>query len=247
MIGVNGVSKRLGGVTVVDDVRFAAPAGAITYLLGPNGAGKSTVMRMVAGLVHPDAGTVQVDGAVAGRHRPGAIGVGLGPFAANPAHTARAHLRWQARLSGVTDAAVDRTLERVGLAPVRNRRVGGFSLGMAQRLAIASALLGEPSTVLLDEPATGLDVDGVLWLRGLLLELAAAGTTLLIASHDLPEVELTASRIVVLGRGRVLSDTTRDDLISGVSGPRPLEAAYLELTRGNVDYPGRGTAHEEMP
>ncbi|ADG80877.1 ABC transporter related protein OS=Tsukamurella paurometabola (strain ATCC 8368 / DSM / CCUG 35730 / CIP 100753 / JCM 10117 / KCTC 9821 / NBRC 16120 / NCIMB 702349 / NCTC 13040) OX=521096 GN=Tpau_4316 PE=4 SV=1 [Tsukamurella paurometabola] len=236
MIGVYGATKRLGDTTVVDDVDFEAPTGAITYLLGPNGTGKSTVMRMVAGLVRPDRGRILIDGAVAGRHRPGSLGVGFGPFSRHPAHTARAHLLWQARLTGLPASSADEALERVGLQSVRDRRVGGFSLGMAQRLSIASAVLGDPPTVLLDEPATGLDVDGLLWLRGLLADLSAGGTTVLVASHDLPEVEVTASRIVVLGRGRVLCDEARDDLLARATGPRPLESVYLDLTRDSVAY-----------
>ncbi|GAA1093759.1 ABC transporter ATP-binding protein [Tsukamurella spumae] len=235
MIRLSGV-KRLGGTVVVDGVSLEAPSGAVTYLLGPNGAGKSTVMRMIAGLVRPDAGDILVDGVRAGRQRPGALGIGLGPSACNPAHTALGHLRWQARLSGLSDGEARRTLDRVGLASVARHRVGGFSLGMAQRLSIASALLGDPPTLLLDEPATGLDVDGLLWLRRLLEELKADGRTVLIASHDLAEVEVTASRIVILGRGRVLVDATREELLAGSSGPRPLESVYLESTRGSVEY-----------
>ncbi|KXO96204.1 ABC transporter ATP-binding protein [Tsukamurella pseudospumae] len=236
MIRLNGVAKRLGGAVAVDGLSFEAPSGAITYLLGPNGAGKSTVMRMIAGLVRPDSGEILVDGAKAGRQRPGDLGIGLGPFARNPAHTALGHLRWQARLGGLPDAAAQHALERVGLASASRQRVGGFSLGMAQRLSIASALLGDPPTLLLDEPATGLDVDGLLWLRRLLEELKADGRTVLIASHDLAEVEETASRIVILGRGRVLADATRDEILSRASGPRPLESVYLECTRGSVEY-----------
>ncbi|AUN41798.1 ABC transporter ATP-binding protein [Tsukamurella tyrosinosolvens] len=242
MIRLDSVAKRLGGAAAVDGVSFEAPRGAITYLLGPNGAGKSTVMRMVAGLVRPDAGEIVVGGACAGRQRAGALGIGLGPFARNPAHTALGHLRWQARLTDLSDDAALRALDRAGLASAAQVRIGGFSLGMAQRLSIASALLGEPPTLLLDEPATGLDVDGLLWLRRLLGELEADGRTVLIASHDLAEVEITASRIVVLGHGRVLSDSSRDELVARGSGPRALESAYLALTRDSVDYTAGGSS-----
>ncbi|MDF0529205.1 ATP-binding cassette domain-containing protein [Tsukamurella sp. 8F] len=232
------MSKRFGGRTVVREASFEVPSGTLTYLLGPNGAGKTTLLRMVAGLVRPESGEVVVDGIGLAdrRRRAPSVGVGLGPFSCNPTHTAEQHLRWQARLRGVGDSEVVRVLRRVGLRDVAGRRVGGFSLGMSQRLVIGSALLGAPHVVVLDEPGTGLDVDGVLWLRDLLAELTAAGTTLLVASHDLTEVEATACRVVVMGRGRVLADNSRDEFVAQGGGPRPAEAAYIEITRGSVDH-----------
>jgi len=243
LIEVSGVTKAFGPKIAVDDATFTARPGGITYLLGPNGAGKTTVIRMIAGLSTPDAGAITVNG------RPitgypdfkREIGFSLSPFARNPKHTARQHLSWQARLAGIPVAEVDEMLGLVGLESVRNRPVGGFSLGMSQRLGIATALLGDPSALVLDEPANGLDVDGILWLRDLLVGLADRGKTLLICSHNLAEVEITASRIVIMGRGRVLADDTRDAVVAQGSGPRKLESAYLQITRATTEYvPGAG-------
>ncbi|MFF2557315.1 ABC transporter ATP-binding protein [Nocardia sp. NPDC058058] len=240
MISVSGISKRFGDKVAVGDVSFEAASGAITYLLGPNGAGKSTTMRMIAGLTTPDAGTVRIDGeslrGLADTMR--AVRFNLNTFARDPRHTAAQHLKWQARLGGIPVSEVERVLARVGLAEVANRLVGRFSLGMLQRLGIASALLGDPRTIVLDEPDNGLDVDGILWLRELLTGLAAQGRTLLVASHNLTEVEITADRIVIMGRGRVLSDAGRDETVALGSGPRPLESAYLAVTRDSVEYDG---------
>ncbi|MFB8004704.1 ABC transporter ATP-binding protein [Nocardia sp. NPDC056000] len=240
MISVSGISKRFGDKVAVGDVSFEAASGSITYLLGPNGAGKSTTMRMIAGLTTPDAGTVRIDGqSLRGLTEPmRTVRFNLNTFARDPRHTATQHLKWQARLGGIPVTEVERVLARVGLTEVANRLVGRFSLGMLQRLGIASALLGDPRTIVLDEPDNGLDVDGILWLRELLTGLAAQGRTLLVASHNLTEVEITADRIVIMGRGKVLSDASRDDTVALGSGPRPLEAAYLAVTRGSVEYDG---------
>ncbi|MFT4202222.1 ABC transporter ATP-binding protein [Gordonia sp. (in: high G+C Gram-positive bacteria)] len=238
MIEVNGVTKSYGDKLAVDDVSLRAEPGGVTYLLGPNGAGKTTIMRMIAGLVKPDAGTITVDGRglrdLAEVKRE--IGFSLSAHARNPNHTAMTHLRWQARLAGLGDDEARRVLHEVGLEQVARRPVGGFSLGMLQRLGIASALLGDPKVLVLDEPANGLDVEGVLWLRELFGRLAAAGKTLLVASHSLGEVEITASWIVIMGQGRVLSSTSRDDVVAVGSGPRRLESAYLAITRDSVEY-----------
>ncbi len=243
-IAVSGVSKRFGDTVVVDDVTLGADAGSLTYLLGPNGAGKTTVLRMIAGLTAPDAGTITVEGrslrAIPQLGR--AIGFGLNPFAHHPKHTARRHLKWQARLAGVPADEADRVLELVGLAPVAGRLTGRFSYGMLQRLGIATALLGDPRSVVLDEPANGLDVEGILWLRELFATLTGQGKTLLVASHSLSEVEITAHRIIIMGKGRVLTDASRDDVLALGSGPRRLESAYLEITRTSVDYVAGGSA-----
>ena len=243
MISVRGVSKHFGETRAVDDVSFEADNGAITYLLGPNGAGKTTVMRMIAGLSRPSAGTITINGSSL-RSFPvasGEIGFGLGAFARNPKHTAGQHLRWQARLGGVPSSRIGAVLKQVGLDGVADRQVGAFSFGMLQRLGIASALLGDPTTIVLDEPANGLDVEGIIWLRQLFLGLAADGKCLLVASHNLPEVEITGSRVVIMGRGKVLSDTSNAALIAMGSGPRPLESAYLDITRNSVEYAGAGS------
>ncbi|MBF6212355.1 ATP-binding cassette domain-containing protein [Nocardia puris] len=242
MISVRGVTKRFGENVAVDDVSFEAEAGSITYLLGPNGAGKTTVMRMIAGLTRPTSGAIAINdkGLLEFRDTIREIGFSLGAFSRNPKHTAEQHLLWQARLGGVPAANVGRVLERVGLAAVARRSVGRFSYGMLQRLGIASALLGDPRTLVLDEPANGLDVEGTLWLRELVVGLAAEGKCLLVASHNLTEVEITGDRIVVMGKGKVLSDTSKDELVAKGTGPRRLESAYVDLTRGSVEYAAGG-------
>ncbi|MFT4043309.1 MAG: ATP-binding cassette domain-containing protein [Gordonia sp. (in: high G+C Gram-positive bacteria)] len=242
MITVSGISKSFAGKRAVDDVTLAAADGALTYLLGPNGAGKTTLLRMIAGLSRPDAGTISINGLrladIANTKRE--IGFSLSAFAINPKHTALEHLRWQARLAGIEVADADRVLDLVGLGSVRSRLVGKFSFGMLQRLGIAGALLGDPQTIVLDEPANGLDVEGTLWLRQLVAGLAAAGKCLLIASHSLAEVEITATRIVILGGGRVLSNATREETLALGTGPRLLESAYLKITADSVEYTGSG-------
>ncbi|MEV6276779.1 ATP-binding cassette domain-containing protein [Nocardia sp. NPDC051832] len=240
MISVSGISKRFGDKVAVSDVSFEAAGGSITYLLGPNGAGKSTTMRMIAGLTTPDTGTVRINEQPLRKlsDTMREVRFNLDTFARNPKHTAKQHLTWQARLGGIPTSEVGDVLARVGLSDVQNRLVGRFSLGMLQRLGIAGALLGDPRTIVLDEPDNGLDVDGILWLRELLTGLARQGRTLLVASHNLTEVEITADRIVIMGRGRVLSDTDRDEAVALGSGPRRLESAYLAVTRGSVEYAG---------
>ena len=238
MLNVRGVSKRFGENLAVDSVTFDAEPGSITYLLGPNGAGKTTVMRMIAGLVRPCSGTISINGR--GLRDFGnaihEIGFSLGAFSRNPEHTAEQHLSWQAGLGGLPRSDVGGVLERVGLDQVAKRQVGRFSYGMLQRLGIASALLGDPSTIVLDEPANGLDIEGILWLRELFVGLAAEGKCLLVASHNLTEVEITGDRIVIMGRGRILSDTSNADLVAKGSGARPLESAYIDVTAGSVEY-----------
>ncbi|MFI1234560.1 ABC transporter ATP-binding protein [Nocardia salmonicida] len=248
MIKVSRISKRFGDRVAVDDVSFEAAAGSITYLLGPNGAGKSTTMRMIAGLTTPDTGTVQINERSLREltHTMREVRFNLDTFARNPQHTAKQHLTWQARLGGIPTGEVQQVLARVGLADVESRLVGRFSLGMLQRLGIASALLGDPRIIVLDEPDNGLDVDGILWLRELLTGLARQGRTLLVASHNLTEVEITADRIVIMGRGRILSDADRDETIALGSGPRRLESAYLTVTRGSVEYLGDTGAPSEV-
>ncbi|TCJ97489.1 ABC transporter ATP-binding protein [Nocardia alba] len=248
MITVSGVSKRFGDRVAVDDVSFEAARGSITYLLGPNGAGKSTTMRVIAGLTKPDAGTVRINeqslrGFTSTMRE---VRFNLDTFARNPKHTAGQHLTWQARLGGIPSSEVGQVLARVGLADAGTRLVGQFSLGMLGRLGIATALLGDPRTIVLDEPDNGLDVDGILWLRDLLTGLARQGRTLLIASHNLTEVDIIADRIVIMGRGRILSDASRDETVALGSGPRRLESAYLTVTRGSVEYGGDPSTPDEV-
>lgn len=241
MIRISGIRKSFGDKLAVHDADFTAESSALTYLLGPNGAGKTTMLRMIAGLTRPDGGTIEINGGrLATFTDPKReIGFSLGPFSRNPKHTGAQHLRWQARLGGIPASETERVLELVGLSDVAGRQVGRYSFGMLQRLGIAGALLGDPRTIVLDEPANGLDVEGTLWLRELLTGLAADGKCLLVASHSLAEVEITASRIVIMGQGEVLSDTDRDEILALGSGPRRLESAYLAITGDTVEHRGR--------
>ncbi|SFO17185.1 ABC-2 type transport system ATP-binding protein [Geodermatophilus obscurus] len=222
MIAVRGLTKRYGTVLAVDDLTFDVEPGKVTGFLGPNGAGKSTTMRAVLGLDRPTAGTALVNG------RPYAaldeplreVGALLDPGAVHPGRTGRAHLRIAARTNGLPLRRVDEVVEQAGLGAAARRRIGGYSLGMRQRLGIAAALLGDPGVLLFDEPVNGLDLDGVRWIRGLLRRLADEGRTVLVSSHLLSEVEQTAERLVVVGRGRLVADTTTEELLRGLGGRR---------------------------
>jgi ABC-2 type transport system ATP-binding protein len=216
MIDVQALTKRYGDTLAVDGLTFTVAPGRVTGFLGPNGAGKSTTMRMVVGLDRPTSGAVTVNGRPYRDHRDPLRQVGalLDAGSAHRGRTARSHLLALARTHGIPATRVDEVLALVGLASVARRRAGGFSLGMGQRLGIAAALLGDPAVVVLDEPVNGLDPDGVLWIRELLKGLAAEGRTVLVSSHLMSEMALTAERLVVIGRGRLLADTTVDELIA---------------------------------
>ncbi len=238
MIEVRDVTKRYGAKTVVDRLSFTAQPGQVTGFLGPNGAGKSTTMRMIVGLDAPTAGDVLVNGksyasAKAPLHE---MGVLLEAKAVHPGRTAVSHLLALARTHGIPRSRVDEVLGLAGLSDVAHRRVGAFSLGMGQRLGIAAALLGDPAVVMLDEPVNGLDPEGVLWVRNLLTGLAAEGRTVMLSSHLMSEVSLVADRLVVIGRGRLLADTTVADLVNS-DGVRVVTAAPDEL-RGLIAGPG---------
>jgi ABC-2 type transport system ATP-binding protein len=208
MITVSGLTKAYGGRRVVDDVSFALEPGTVTGFLGPNGAGKTTTMRMITGLVPASAGHALVAGkAYADLANPGAVmGTLLDAGAVHPGRTGRTHLRLLASTIGVPDARVDEVLGLVGLSDAAGRRVGGYSLGMRQRLGIAGALLADPPVLMFDEPANGLDPEGIRWMRDLLRGHAARGGTVLLSSHLLGEVEHTVDRLVVIGGGRVVAD-----------------------------------------
>ena len=208
MIQVSGLTKRYGGRTVVDDVSFSLEPGTVTGFLGPNGAGKTTTMRMLTGLVPPTAGTALVDGRpYAELPNPGAVmGTLLDAGAVHPGRTGRTHLRLLAAAIGVPASRVDEVLESVGLADAAGRRVRGYSLGMRQRLGIAAALLADPPVLMFDEPANGLDPEGIRWMRSLLRGHAARGGTVLLSSHLLGEVEHTVDRLLVIGNGRIVAD-----------------------------------------
>lgn len=231
-IEINSLTKRYGQVVAVDELSFTVLPGAVTGFLGPNGAGKSTTMRVVLGLDRPTSGAATVAGQrycdlAYPLHSVGAL---LDANAAHPKRSALDHLRWQARSNRIGIRRVHAVLDLVGLSEVAKRRVGGFSLGMRQRLGIAGALLGDPGVLLFDEPVNGLDPEGVVWIRSLLRSLAAEGRTVLVSSHLMSEMQMTADRLVIVHRGRLLADTTVSELTGqGTSGGRSLEQAYLEL------------------
>lgn len=241
MIEARGLVKRYGSVTAVDGLSFTAPPGSVTGFLGPNGSGKSTTMRMVLGLDAPTAGTVTVNGRpYTGYRRPlREVGALLDAGAVAGGRSARDHLMWLALSNGIPRTRVDEVLEQVGLASAARRRAGGFSLGMAQRLGIAAALLGDPPVLMFDEPVNGLDPGGVAWVRTLLRSLAGQGRTVFLSSHLMSETALTADRLVIIGRGRLLAETTVADLLAEGGGDRvrvrstdPDELARLLAGRG---------------
>jgi ABC-2 type transport system ATP-binding protein len=216
MIEAVGLTKRYGRTVAVDDLSFTVQSGRVTGFLGPNGAGKSTTMRMILGLDTPSGGNVRIDGK---RYRElrnplRTVGALLDAKWVHPNRSARAHLRWLARSNKLPAKRVDEVLDTVGLTDVANRRAGGFSLGMSQRLGIASALLGDPQVLLFDEPVNGLDPEGILWIRRFMHRLADEGRTVFVSSHLLSEMALTAQDLVVIGRGRLISECTTDEFVA---------------------------------
>jgi ABC-2 type transport system ATP-binding protein len=237
MITVSHLTKSYGRRTVVDDLSFDLTAGRITGFVGPNGAGKSTTMRMMVGLARPDTGDVTYGGSRYAelRHPARTIGVVLDAGAMHPGRSARNHLRTLAAISSLPEARVDEVLHRVGLDAAADQRVGGFSLGMRQRLAIAGALLGEPEVLMLDEPANGLDPDGIRWLRTTLTGFAADGGTVFVSSHFIAELATFAHDLVVVGNGRLI---TAEPLTETLERDRSLslEDILLDLTRDAANY-----------
>jgi ABC-2 type transport system ATP-binding protein len=233
MIEAKNLSKRYGDTLAVDDVTFTVHPGLVTGFLGPNGAGKSTTMRMIIGLDAPTAGTVTVNGKPFAEHaRPQhEAGALLEARAVHTGRSARNHLLAMAATAGISDRRVDEVIDLVGLAKVADRRAGAFSLGMGQRLGIASALLGDPQTLILDEPVNGLDPDGVRWVRELLRGLADEGRTVLLSSHLMSEMALTADHVIVVGRGKLLKDQSMADFIAeaGTARVRVVSPDVLEL------------------
>ncbi len=215
MIVTRGLTKRYGRTLAVDDLSFTVSPGVVTGFLGPNGSGKSTTMRMILGLDAPDAGSALVNGcAYAELSWPlREVGALLDAKAFHPGRSARNHLRWLAQTNDLPLARIDTVLDIVGLTAVADRRAGKFSLGMGQRLGIASALLGDPGVLLFDEPVNGLDPEGIRWVRHLLRNLASEGRTVLVSSHLINEMALTAERLVVIGRGTLIADTSVDDFV----------------------------------
>jgi ABC-2 type transport system ATP-binding protein len=220
MIEIEDLSKRYGETLAVDGLNFVVQPGVVTGFLGPNGAGKSTTMRMIAGLDEPTVGRVRVSGKDyrAASAPMAELGLLLEARAVHTGRSARNHLLALAQTNGVGRRRVEQVIGMVGLEDVAGKRAGGFSLGMGQRLGIASALLGDPHVLVLDEPVNGLDPEGVLWIRNLLKGLAAEGRTVFVSSHLMSEMALTATRLVVIGRGRLIADTTVEEFVASAGG-----------------------------
>jgi ABC-2 type transport system ATP-binding protein len=222
MIEVTELRKRYGATRSLDGMTLRVRPGQVTGFVGPNGAGKSTTMRVILGLDAPDAGTALIDGRPYRSlpHPLTHVGALLDASALQPSRSARNHLRWLACSQGLPARRVDAVIDQAGLRSVIGRRAGGYSLGMRQRLGIAAALLGDPPTLMLDEPFNGMDPEGISWLRGFLRALAAEGRAVLVSSHLMSELEDTADHLVVAGRGRVIADTSVRELIATASGAR---------------------------
>lgn len=255
MIEVNSLTKEYGKVRAVDDLTFTVEPGVVTGFLGPNGAGKSTTMRMILGLDTPTTGTALIDGTpYRSLSNPlNKVGALLDAKAIHPNRSARNALLWQAQASGIDTSRVDAVLDLVGLTSVANKKVGGFSLGMGQRLGIAAAMLGDPEYLILDEPVNGLDPEGIRWVRELLRRFAAEGRTVLVSSHLLAEMAQTADHLIVIGKGRLVAAGSVHDFIKEnsvlttvVRTPHltefsaALEAEGISFTQG-VDPEGRPT------
>jgi ABC-2 type transport system ATP-binding protein len=246
MIEVDQLVKRYGAVTAVDGLSFTVRPGHVTGFLGPNGAGKTTTMRVILGLDAPTSGRALVnqqryDGLVRPLRQVGAL---LDASALHPGRTAEAHLLSIAQSNGIGRPRVTEMLQLTGLETVANRRLKGFSLGMKQRLGIAAALLGDPPVLMFDEPVNGLDTEGIAWIRQFMRALAADGRTVLVSSHLMSEMAQTADRLIVIGRGRLIADTTTDQLIASstrsdvlVRSPRATDLAGLIKARGGTVTP----------
>jgi ABC-2 type transport system ATP-binding protein len=220
MIEARNLSKRYGTKVAVDHLSFTVQPGIVTGFLGPNGAGKSTTMRLILGLDRPTGGTVTVNGKPYAQHAAplGEVGALLEAKAVHTSRSAYNHLLALAATHGIPRRRVDEVIELVGIEDVARKRVGGFSLGMGQRLGIASALLGDPSTLILDEPVNGLDPEGIRWVRDLLRGLAAEGRTVFLSSHLMSEMAQTADHVIVVGRGRLVADLSMSELLASASG-----------------------------
>ncbi|MCC3294454.1 ATP-binding cassette domain-containing protein [Arthrobacter sp. zg-Y411] len=247
MIEAADLAKRFGEKTAVDGVTFTVQPGKVTGFLGPNGAGKSTTMRMIVGLDHPTAGAVTVNGRPYASHKAPLHEVGalLEARAVHPKRTAYNHLRAMAATHGISNRRINEVIDIAGLGPVARRRVGSFSMGMGQRLGIAVALLGDPQTLIFDEPVNGLDPEGVLWVRHLVRGLAAEGRTVFISSHLMSEMAVTADHLIVIGRGRILADAPIQEVIGGGrirTLVRTDDADALAAALGSADVEVRRTA-----
>jgi ABC-2 type transport system ATP-binding protein len=221
-IEVTGLRKRFGSTLALDGMTFTVEPGQVTGFVGPNGAGKSTTMRVVLGLDAADEGSALIGGQRYQnlRHPLSHVGSLLDAGALQPSRSARNHLLWLAYSQGLTARRVDEVIEQAGLQSAIRRKAGGYSLGMRQRLGIAAAMLGDPPILMMDEPFNGMDPEGIVWMRGFLRSLAAQGRAVLVSSHLMSELEGTAHHLVVIGRGKVIADTSVADLISAASGDR---------------------------
>jgi len=233
MIAVDSLSKRFGKTQAVSDLTFSCRPGAVTGFLGPNGAGKSTTLRALLGLVHPDAGEARIlDARYRDLERPShRVGAVLEASEVHPGRSGRNHLRVTAAASGIPDARVDEVLALVELTADGKRRVGGYSLGMRQRLGLAAALLGDPDVLVLDEPANGLDPAGIRWLRDFLRGLAAEGRTILVSSHVLAEVAQTVDDLVIIHRGKLIRQAPMAEVLAGAGGGTRVRSPELPRLR----------------
>ena len=241
MIEVRELTKRYGSTLAVDALSFDLRPGTVTGFLGANGSGKSTTMRMMLGLDKPDAGQVRIGGQRFHdlRWPLREVGALLEARAFHPGRSARSHLAALAASNGIGSRRVAEVLDMVGLTSAAGRRAGKFSLGMAQRLGIAAALLGDPRVLVLDEPVNGLDPAGIHWIRDLLTSLAAQGRVVFVSSHLISEMALMAERLIVIGQGRLLADTTVTEMSAGAPS---LEAAFLAMTETSAEYRAAGAA-----
>jgi ABC-2 type transport system ATP-binding protein len=245
-IAVERLTKRYGETLAVDDLSFTVDAGRVTGFLGPNGSGKSTTMRALLGLIRPTSGQALVLG------RPfhelkdpvRTVGASLDASDVHPGRTGRSHLRTLSAAAGLPNSRVDEVLDMTELTPARDRRVKGYSMGMRQRLALAAALLGDPKILMLDEPANGLDPQGMRWLRDILVALAAEGRAVLISSHVLSEVEQTVDSVVVIGVGRLVMQGTLQDLVAGDTRPARVRSPRMDELRTLLEDAG-GSARRE--
>ncbi|MER6989311.1 ABC transporter ATP-binding protein [Saccharopolyspora hirsuta] len=252
MIEAIGLTKRYGPKVAVNDLSFTVKPGQVTGFLGPNGAGKSTTMRMILGLDRPTAGEVRIDGKHYQdlKHPLRTVGALLDAKWVHPNRSARSHLKWLAKSNGIPLRRVDEVLGMVGLEEAANRRAGGFSLGMSQRLGIAGALLGDPKILLFDEPVNGLDPEGIHWIRRFMQGLAAEGRTVFVSSHLLSEMSLTAQELVVIGRGELIAQCSTQQFVDNagsqsvlVRSPRASELQQLIAAQG---LSARATANDTL-
>jgi ABC-2 type transport system ATP-binding protein len=230
-IEVAGLHKRFGSTVALDGMTFTVRPGQVTGFVGPNGAGKSTTMRVILGLDAADEGEALIDGQPyrSLRHPLGHVGSLLDAGALQPSRSGRNHLLWLAHSQGLTARRVDEVIGQAGLQTVARRKAGGYSLGMRQRLGVAAAMLGDPAVLMLDEPFNGLDPEGIVWMRGFLRALAGQGRAVLVSSHLMSELQDTADHLVVVGRGKVIADTSVAELLAAASGDR----VVLRTTAGS--------------